>query len=251
MKKLIYSLLIGIISLFIYAGFSHNLAFDSIHDDPLFAALHSAGGQAQEISINAWGQLPKGNFTAAQLSDMAVSAMHQLGYKNGEYTLSEMEDVQHVSVRAENAQGDIHVVALVQTRKSPSKPAEGYVVVNVEINSTEAKQVANWQQELKNIIKEFGCFPHINTCLTGWLDGKLLKEEWGNRLEKAFQAANAKMVDKLQYPGFASYTGYSPAIAEYVQSGNNKVNVNMAMRYSPHDNRTYIIVGSPVITREY
>jgi hypothetical protein len=250
-NKVMYGLIITICVFFI-TGFLQQFASGSIQEEPLFDALNSAGGKVQEISINAWGKLPDGNFTAEQLTVMAASAMGQLGIKEDQYTITKSEDARHLSVRAEAVQDGLHAVALVQTIKvSKGKEAEGYVVVNVELNNSDNKKLANWQQELKNIIKEFGCLPHINTCLTGWLDGKLLKEEWGTRLENAFQAAKATTVDKIQYTDFASYTGYSPAIADYVQYGNKKVNVNIAMRYSPHDNRTYIIVGSPVITREY
>ncbi|MCE5286554.1 MAG: YwmB family TATA-box binding protein [Pelosinus sp.] len=250
-NKVMYGL-ITLIFVYFLTGFLQQFAFGSIPSEPLLDALHSTGGKVKEVSINGWGQLPDGNFTAEQLSGMAGSAMSQLGLNKDDYTISQTEDARRLCVRAEAVQDELHAVILVQTLKAAqSEAAKGYVVVNIELNNSNNRDLINWQQQLKNIIKEFGCLPHINTCLTGWLDGKLLKEEWGIRLENAFQAAKATTVDRIQYTDFASYTGYSPVIADYVQYGNKKVNVNIAMRYSPHDNRTYIIVGSPVITREY
>jgi hypothetical protein len=250
-NKVIYGLIIMVL-VCLLTGSLQQFAQGRKPEASLFAALSSTGGKVQEVSINAWGQLPDGNVTAEKLKELAASAMKQLGVREDAYTITKTGDADRQSIRAEAVEGNMHITALVQTIKvSSASEAAGYVVLNLESNNCNDRELAKRQQEIKNIIKEFGCLPHINTCLTGWLDGKLLKEEWGTRLENAFQAAKATTVDKIQYTDFASYTGYSPAIADYVQYGNKKVNVNIAMRYSPHDNRTYIIVGSPVITREY
>ena len=87
--------------------------------------------------------------------------------------------------------------------------------------------------------------------MIGWLDGKLKDREWCDALQSAFKAIDAQVIDKLQTQHFASYTGFSPGIINRIQVGDQKINLNMAMRYSQYDNRTYITIGSPIITREY
>ena len=68
---------------------------------------------------------------------------------------------------------------------------------------------------------------------------------------KAKEALSASVFDTLIQPGFASITGFSPVLPDCLTVGDKRINLNMAMRYSPNDNRTYVIVASPVIPGEY
>jgi hypothetical protein len=46
-------------------------------------------------------------------------------------------------------------------------------------------------------------------------------------------------------------SGYSPLVADSLHVNGKEMNVNMAVRYSLTDDRTYFLIGSPVITQEY
>jgi hypothetical protein len=70
-------------------------------------------------------------------------------------------------------------------------------------------------------------------------------------MNKAREALGASIIDTLIQPGFASITGFSPILPDSLTVGDKRINLNMAMRYSPYDNRTYVIVASPVIPGEY
>jgi hypothetical protein len=143
------------------------------------------------------------------------------------------------------------VIAQVAPIGFGKSETEGYLVVNVESKAAGNLSVRDMQEKIGRITKKFGDSPQISTCLIGWLDGKLRDGEWHEPLEKAFMVADAKIVDKLEAEHFASYTGFTPGITDWLQIGDKKINLNMAIRYSKYDNRTYITIGSPIITREY
>lgn len=87
--------------------------------------------------------------------------------------------------------------------------------------------------------------------MIGWLDGKLRDGEWQDVLQKALAVTHAKTVDQLETKTFASYTGYTPEIDQWLQIGDQRINLNMAVHYNQSDHRTYVTIASPVITREY
>ena len=128
---------------------------------------------------------------------------------------------------------------------------EGYLVVNVEAKAEGNISISQMQEKITRITNNFGTSPHISTCLIGWLDGKLKDGEWHQYLSDAFISVDAIIIDKLEADHFVSYTGFTSEIAEWLRVENKKINLNIAMRYSQYDNRTYVTIGSPIITREY
>jgi hypothetical protein len=70
-------------------------------------------------------------------------------------------------------------------------------------------------------------------------------------LHKAGQALGATYAELTVQQGYAGMTGFSPELPEGIVAGDRRINVNMAVRYSPGDNRTYVVIGSPVIAGEY
>ncbi len=121
----------------------------------------------------------------------------------------------------------------------------------MESLTTEYTSIILLQEKINRIVKKFGDSPRISTCLIGWLDGKLMDGESESMLKSAFLAIDGVIVDQLQQEQYVSVTGFSSAMQDYLQVGGIKININIAIRYSQYDNRTYVIVGSPIITREY
>lgn len=223
----------------------------AVHE-PLSAALTAAGATVQEISINGWAQLAGRDLTAGELDALVQQSMGQLGLGPGTYWVTRSVGSHHRGVRAEAVTDHFQAVATAQVLY-PTWAAAGpevYLVINVETIAANGS-VTNWQDKIGTILTKAGGSPRINTCLVGWLDGKLEEDEWANKLRVAFASIDATVIDTIRYANFASLTGFSPTIADWLQVGGKRININMAMRYSPYDNRTYVTIGSPVITREY
>ena len=60
-----------------------------------------------------------------------------------------------------------------------------------------------------------------------------------------------RVVEKYEEDGIVSYSIFSPLIDEYIYTGNRKMNLNIALRYSELENKTYILIGTPIITIGY
>jgi len=220
--------------------------------EPLGYALNAAGVRVQEVSINGWTHLSGQNLSTGRLRALVTETMAQLGFAGASYTVFEDTNQYQRLARAEFRGDSLQVVVVAQVLypRFAGRGPESYLVVNVDTR-VDQDTVRNWQDKIAALLSRAGGRPRINTCLVGWLDGKLREDEWADKLEAAFRAIDATVIDKTAYTNFASFTGYSPLIRDWLRIGDKRININMAMRYSPYDNRTFVTIGSPVITREY
>lgn len=219
---------------------------------PLNKAMEATGATTRQLGLNAWVELPRSDLTDEQMTEFVTYVMGRLGYGPGQYNLALSRSERHRVVRAEALVNRLHVVVLAQVVYPiwEQKASQAYLSVVVEAEAADGS-AAEWIDRVQDAVAGFGGTPRITTCLVGWLDGKLDKDEWVSRLHNASNMVNTVVSTTVIQPGYASISGFSPALPEGIKAGDKQVNVNMAIRYSPLDNRTYIIIGSPVIFGEY
>jgi hypothetical protein len=221
--------------------------------DPLGAVMKATGAQLQEYSINAWVKLPDEHYSDKELQTLVEQVMEQLDMHGPNYEVIHQQRNNHRTVKAEYSRPDNHVVVMVQVvpNQTEGSKTEAYLVVNFESLIEENTSIIPLQEKINKIVKKNGDSPRISTCLIGWLDGKLMDGESEAMLKSAFSAIDGIIVDKLVQDHYVSATGFSSAIADCLQVSGKKINMNIAIRYSQYENRTYVVIGSPIITREY
>lgn len=221
--------------------------------NPLSMAMQATGAKVEEWSISSWVRLPTTELDDNQLEELVKQTMNEIGIYSSGYEVQYKETKHHKAVEAVGTSYDLRVVVTAQIIFGDNRVGrkEGFLVINVEGKEAANQSMEKIQEKINRIIKKTGSTPQINTCLIGWLDGKLKDREWCDILRNAFMTIDAQVVDKLEAGHFASYTGFSPRIIDSIQVGGKKINLNVAIRYSQYDNRTYITIGSPIITREY
>lgn len=252
MRKRLFALLVFLIFLALLAFTQADKASaDAV--EALGEALAVTGATPDRLMVKAWSQLPGAELKDDELTALAQQAMDRLGLTPSEYNTVFSRSERHRLVRAESLSAGRQVSVSVQViypTWGDGKKAEAHLVVNVETTAVPA-EIAAWRGLVKTAAGCGGGSPRISTCLVGWLDGKLDKDEWPNRLHNAGQVLGALVFDSLIQSSFVSITAFSPALPDSLTVGDKQVNLNMAMRYSPYDNRTYVIVASPVIPGEY
>jgi len=223
------------------------------YGEPLGNAMEATGAKVEEYSVNAWVKLPSGKLNDDQLEDVVEQVMSQLGVNPQDYQLIHHQKNKHKIVQAEVINNNFHALVVAQAIPIGSNTAEfeGYLFVNIEAKVKENISISHMQEKIASITNNFGSTLQINTCLIGWLDGKLRTGEWHKLLSDAFISIDGVIIDKTEDEHFASYTGFTSEITDWLQVDGKKINLNMAMRYSPYDNRTYVTIGSPIITQEY
>lgn len=231
----------------------HSRAENSVAGgDILRQALAVTGAQFQDSTVNGWTKLPSADLSDDQLTALVTGAVSRGGFSAAEIVVSRDSSVHHRLARAVGRRQDLHIAAVAQVlypRQQRTAP-EAYMVVNID--AVHDPQAVERQRRLVGeVLRDAGGTPHVSTCLVGRLDGKLEGDEMQRRLREAFRFLGASMDEGMTEGNFASYDGYTRRLPESLTVGNRLVNINMAMRYSSYDNCTYVIIGSPVIAREY
>ncbi len=237
--------------LLLLSGMKHAPAASSY--EPLHAAMLATGAKVEEWNIHAWVKLPDAQLSDAQLENLVEEVMRELGGETLEYQLIHQQGKERHIAQAEAISSTFHILTVAQVivPRVRMDQVEGYLVINMEGKVDENISVQEMQEKIRRIIEKNGHSPQINTCLIGWLDGKLRDGEWRNSLQNALTITHARNINQIETEHFVSCTGFTPEIAEWLQVGDVPINLNIAMHYSRYDGRTYVTIGSPMITREY
>jgi hypothetical protein len=215
-------------------------------------AMRTSGATVSELRISGWNRLPAADWSNGELEAMVEAAMAGLGIDFSRCKLFYSQDGQERSVRAETADAGRYLAVTARSSEplAAGGDREAYLAITLRLTG-ENPAAGNWDNKVMAVLSGVGGSPQITTCLVGWLDGKLEKDEWPEKLDSTGRILGAVTLDRLVQPDYASVTCFSPLLPGWVKAGDKRVNLNMAIRFSLYDNRTYVIVGSPVITGEY
>lgn len=239
----------ALLGLLCYSGRAEDAA--ALQARPLAAALAATGAETREFTVNGWQQLPSGDLSDTEMTARVEDGMRRLAGSDS-YRITHSRSGAHRQVKGQLQKDGLEMVAILQVvypswEKSGS---EVYYVINVE-GKGNADAAAYYSEKIGRIMETDTGKPKVATCLLGWLDGKLEKDFCILKLNKAFSVIDAKVLDRTVYPDMISYSGFAPELGVGLTAGSKQINLNMAVRYSRYEDRTYIIAGSPVITREY
>lgn len=127
---------------------------------------------------------------------------------------------------------------------------ETYLYVNL-IKREHFFEINDIIYKIENIFKELNQPVEFTTCIIGSFEGKFDEKIATNKIIKGLHKINGKVVDEYKDFSLISYTAYTDLIDKSIFSGDNKVNLNVALRYSEYDDKTLIWVGTPIIANGY
>lgn len=104
---------------------------------------------------------------------------------------------------------------------------------------------------IEDVFKRFNRPVETTTCVIGTLDGKTEENLIKRDIISFRKEFKLNVVEEYSDNEIVSYTGYTPLIDSFIFSGKEKVNLNLALRYNELENKTYIWIGTPIITTGY
>ncbi len=60
-----------------------------------------------------------------------------------------------------------------------------------------------------------------------------------------------KVIEKYRDQQVLSFSIFTPYIEQYIYTGREKMNLNIVIRYNEYENKSYIWIGTPIITIGY
>jgi Protein of unknown function (DUF1779). len=149
--------------------------------------------------------------------------------------------------KTEDRQTDDGKVFVQMTSTSHKDNNSLYVNINTSDNDIDLE---NSMTDMEKIFSSQNLKYEVTLSIKGTKLGKLNKDEIFNIKNKLIKKCNANMVSQYEENGIYSYTAFSKDMGRYVRVGGKKVNLNIAIRYSEADNKTYIYLATPIIRTE-
>lgn len=113
---------------------------------------------------------------------------------------------------------------------------------------------ATWQDSIRRMEDYFekrGGSPIVSSTLVGYCDNRLDKREKRELCMSILKRIGASKIEVMEDEELISMTGYTSIIEDSYKTPKGPVNVNVAARYNSFEDKTYIFLGTPIITIEY
>mgnify|MGYP000995704344 CR=1 FL=1 len=119
------------------------------------------------------------------------------------------------------------------------------------IKKTQFVEINDIIEKVESLFDEYNKPVNITTCIVGTFDGYVNLDEKEKEIVQATKLTKGQIVEKYAEDDTLSFSIYTPYIEEHIYTGNNKMNLNIAVRYNEYEDKTYIWIGTPIITIGY
>ncbi|MDF2592039.1 MAG: hypothetical protein K0S75_1505 [Clostridia bacterium] len=218
-------------------------------EDSLIKSIESTKAKVIESTISAWSKLNDTYMTEQQVEAEMKAVLGIINPEKPTINIVKEHDEDTVKQTLYASAGSKNYNVAIESIKT-DKGGETYVVMDVSIDSSTNELVAE-KLRLENYFASKNVKSKISSCVIGVYDGKLTDSEMRTKIADAMSSVKAKQVEGLNSEDLNSISAFSGNINSFVMSNNKKVNMQIAMRYSSYDGKTYIWIGSPLIHVEY
>lgn len=223
-------------------------------DEPLLEAFKYTEAEFLKGNISFNGSLMDKYLDIEELDELASDIARDIGIENKGYEdyieFTEDENSRQLTYWGRDPEGRNITLILFSFIDRGSKIEETVLFVDVEDNSNYA-EIQDIVIKVEKVFDKFDSEAEISTCITGTFKGKLDSNEKIKKITKILQIVNGSKVEGIIDQSLVSISAYSPNIDRYIYTGNKKMNLNIAMRYNEYEDKTYIWIGTPIITIAY
>lgn len=219
-------------------------------ESTLFKSFNYSGAKAVSSEIYLWGRLDEKR-GGTKPEQVALNFSGGLGLiNNGTFSKRIIENDLFQKVEIHGTTRD-NILADVTVRyDKPENTGERTVSANLSGDMPNAGLEAAREKALK-VFKKYSVNPKVNSCITGYFNGKLDNNRLNEVSKYVLKGVEARKVEGMRDDNLISVSAYTPILGDYIRVNGKRVNLNLAIRYSSYEDKTYIWLASPVITTEY
>lgn len=188
------------------------------------------------------------------IGDRIRTELGIMGYKNlDEYYFEELiEEDGFVQLIVQGVDEEQNLISftLSSYEISEGKAGETSLFVNL-IKRVQFVGINDIILRIENIFSEYNRPINITTCVIGTIDESIPLEEIEKSILKTTKSIKGKVIEKYEESGILSLSIFTPYIEEYIYTGNNKMNLNIGIRFNEYEGKTYIWIGTPIIAIGY
>ena len=218
-------------------------------EDSLIKSIESTKAQVMESTISVWSKINNSFMTEQQVEEEMKAVLATINPEKTTINIVKEHDEETNKQTLYASLGSKYYNIAVESIKT-DKGGETYVIMDVSIDNSTTELVEE-RQRLERYFTAKNVKPKTSSCVIGVYEGKLTENEMRAKIADAMSSVKAKEVEGLTSEDLNSISAFSGNINSFVLSNNKKVNMQIAMRYSSYDDKTYIWIGSPLIHVEY
>lgn len=239
------------------------------NDEALIEAFKATKANPLQANINFNGKISDKFIEIESLKDISVNIIKDLeivGRINEEKNLHEITDdnpyetydmeitegldMVQITMWGKDKEGRI-ITAILVTERDPFADFQQTTLFIDIIQNRNIISIKSIKEKVRKMFHKFNCETEISTCIIGTFKGQLNREEKIVKISQAIGSIQGNKVEGLFESTTVSVSIYTPNIDRYIYTGNNKMNLNISMRYNEYEDKTYIWMGTPIITIGY
>lgn len=215
-------------------------------EEPLASAMVGAGIVIEEATIDLWGRFDQYSGDKANQTALADRVAELI---TGDISVREEVRAGRKMIRRSGAFAGGNLAAVVAENITPSGVGEVCLAVRLTGAKDRLTEMVAHSEQIMAIGENFGGNIAINTCLRGYISGKLKSTEKTACMDELLARLGAKQRDRQIHERYISCTAYTPAIKRAVRLGGENINLHIVFRET--EERTEIYVASPILMMEY
>ena len=128
---------------------------------------------------------------------------------------------------------------------------EYYIIIDI-LNNKVYKNIVDIYPNLDKLLRERSVDVEISTCMAVEYTKNLQLDKSNDILENILYNMSAKEIDRIRDNNYISVTAYSNLLVENdLEYLDDKINLNIGIRYSENEDKTLIYMATPIIKLEY
>ena len=230
-------------------GFSHKKEEDK---DLLMGILDKTGANFLEGDINIGGDILDRFIGVEEITDIGEELISQLDIERSSmaYDITEKDGFIQLMVQGFDDDDNIATFTLSSYEDIDESFGETSLFINL-INSLQFLENNDIIYKIESFFDKYDKPVNVATCIVGTFDGELNLKEKEKDIFEVTKSIKGKIVEKHIEDNLLSFSIFTPYIEEYIYTGDKKMNLNIALSYNEYENKTYIWIGTPIITIGY
>jgi len=254
--------LIGLIALLSFLNFVWAENPILTNEEAVINAFNNSGAKFTEMNMNFKGKISDEYFHLEKLVDLGQKITKELGLaidikdlknynnKNDNFKVIELNASRQITIYGKSQDENIVTIILSTSIDTYTGAGETDLFIDL-VGNNSYKDLEEDILRIKNIFSDYKIKAEITSCIIGTFEGKLESSNKVKKITKTLQVINGNKIEGIMDESIISISAYSPNIDRFIYTGNNKMNLNIAMRYNEYEGKTYYWIGSPIITIEY
>lgn len=223
---------------------------DYTEKDILIKMLKDLGGELQEGDTSINGVLLNEFLNKEKLNILVDDMLVKIGLIEENREEIYGEGYSQINIYSYDDYKNPITLIISSYSDEDSKMNETYLYLNL-INKEQFLANNDIIEKVENIFKEYQSFIEITTSIIGFIEGNAMNNEIESKAIRSLRKLKGETVDSFKDINLLSYTAYTPHIVKNISIDKKKINLNLAIRYNDYEDKTFIWIGTPIITSGY